>query len=267
MGYHLKDAAEPSPANSEHPLRSPKTHVALRQVSITGQRYYSPEMGRWTRRDPLNESGSRHGVIEQFSAEFSALPRRRLSVAFQPDVQWGADNLLYAFCANVPTVNTEYLGLAPCKHPFWADWCRPCPYGMKQKKVKDSNGCSYPAKLPQPPGGKDDPTGQCSFLDVCNKHDCCYGTCAGAASPITALHPQKIKCDVAFCLGLKRRCRQCARKLPLGERPAFMLKCALWAEAYCGAVSSVFGMRSYHQNQQEHCKPCCCIAWQPWLSL
>ena len=55
MAYHLKPAAGTLYPKSAHPPYRGKPHVALRQVSITGQRYYSPGMGRWTRRDPLGE--------------------------------------------------------------------------------------------------------------------------------------------------------------------------------------------------------------------
>ena len=70
MAYHLKPAAESSLANSEHPLRSPKPHVALRQVSITGQRYYRPGTGRWKSRDPLSERGGIGLYAFVFNAPF-----------------------------------------------------------------------------------------------------------------------------------------------------------------------------------------------------
>ena len=57
MAYHMKSAAESFPADSEHPLLEPETHVALRQVSVTGQRYYMTEIGRWINRDPAGAYG------------------------------------------------------------------------------------------------------------------------------------------------------------------------------------------------------------------
>jgi len=36
---------------------SPKTHTPDRQLHISGQRYYNPELGRWVNRDPIEEGG------------------------------------------------------------------------------------------------------------------------------------------------------------------------------------------------------------------
>jgi len=51
MVYFLKDQSPTLP------LASPKTHVPLLPVKERGLRFYSPEVGRWTSRDPIGERG------------------------------------------------------------------------------------------------------------------------------------------------------------------------------------------------------------------
>jgi len=55
MGYFLTSWAEN--AVQEKSLASPKTHTPLSPVKERGYRYYSPELGRWPSRDPIEEMG------------------------------------------------------------------------------------------------------------------------------------------------------------------------------------------------------------------
>lgn len=83
MGYFLISEAEDAvPAKS---LATPKTHTPLSQVQERGLRFYSPGLGRWVSRDPIEEEG-------------------------------GTANL-YAFVMNQPDVMTDALGLKAIIYP------------------------------------------------------------------------------------------------------------------------------------------------------
>jgi RHS repeat-associated protein len=54
MGYFL--TTEPENAVPENSFASPKTHTPLSRLEERGRRFYSPEVGRWVNRDPIEES-------------------------------------------------------------------------------------------------------------------------------------------------------------------------------------------------------------------
>jgi RHS repeat-associated protein len=55
MAYFLTSSSEAAvPAES---LTTPKTHTPLSRLQKRGQRYYSPSLGRWLSRDPIEEQG------------------------------------------------------------------------------------------------------------------------------------------------------------------------------------------------------------------
>jgi len=55
MGYFL--TAEPRRRVAAESLVRPKTHTPGARVSNLGQRFYSPNLGRWLSRDPIGEEG------------------------------------------------------------------------------------------------------------------------------------------------------------------------------------------------------------------
>ena len=55
MGYFL--TTEPKDAVPGNSLATPKTHTPLSQVQERGLRSYSPGLGRWMSRDPIEEDG------------------------------------------------------------------------------------------------------------------------------------------------------------------------------------------------------------------
>jgi RHS repeat-associated protein len=54
MGYHLTTSLDLPSARSH---ASPKTHVPWPRLQERGLRFYSPEVGRWLSRDPIEEDG------------------------------------------------------------------------------------------------------------------------------------------------------------------------------------------------------------------
>jgi RHS repeat-associated protein len=61
MGYF--HTAEPEIAAPGNSFASPKTHTPLLRVEERGLRFYSPEAGRWTSRDPIGENGGRNVYV------------------------------------------------------------------------------------------------------------------------------------------------------------------------------------------------------------
>ena len=55
MGYYY--TSEPEAAPGVVSCASPKTHTPGSPVKERGHRYYMPEVGRWTSRDPIGEEG------------------------------------------------------------------------------------------------------------------------------------------------------------------------------------------------------------------
>jgi RHS repeat-associated protein len=53
MGYHAT-ASFPSP------FATPKTHTPFSRLQERGHRYYSPSLGRWLSRDPIEEQGGQN---------------------------------------------------------------------------------------------------------------------------------------------------------------------------------------------------------------
>jgi len=82
MGFYASSTLETEPAPSTTaPSRSPRNQNPLRgpiRGVVSGYRYYSPELGRWPSRDPIEEDGGKN---------------------------------LYAFVRNSPLVEVDPLGL------------------------------------------------------------------------------------------------------------------------------------------------------------
>jgi RHS repeat-associated protein len=51
-------ALTPAPATDERRREHPKTHGGERRLQVPGLRFYSPALGRWVNRDPVEEAGS-----------------------------------------------------------------------------------------------------------------------------------------------------------------------------------------------------------------
>lgn len=98
-----------------------------------------------------------------------------------------------------------------------------------------SNGCG-PAGGPKVP----DSFGKASFLDACNKHDICYGTCKS----------NRHTCDKKFGKRLRRACRGA---YPDGSRK--LAECLDRAKDYHDAVIAL-GSIAYDDAQSEACQCC-----------
>ena len=199
-----------------------------------GFRFYSPELGRFISRDPVDE------IVDNESLSDPLLAELLIKYSFETEIH------PYHFVNNSPVQNTDMLGLKTCSHidMYWECQCPPgSKKGKRQKDKKETNGCSYPGWLPQPPGGVDNPSGLpgCSFLPACDSHDCCYGSCGADKGP----------CDNAFFNGMKDICNSCTKTA------ADKKKCMKWAERYHWGVDKGGG-GAYKDNQKDHCEECCC---------
>jgi len=56
MGFYATNETLPARVHARQTI-SPKTHTPDRNLHISGLRYYSPELGRWLSRDPIEELG------------------------------------------------------------------------------------------------------------------------------------------------------------------------------------------------------------------
>jgi len=57
MGYFPTTITSSRKSMAAHSLARPKTHTTGARVSNLGQRFYSPDLGRWLFRDPIGERG------------------------------------------------------------------------------------------------------------------------------------------------------------------------------------------------------------------
>ena len=236
-------SATPVSASPRTP-RGPIFHVE------SGYRFYRPEMGRWTKRDPLSESGAALEILSRSSSGKNArAPAMRtmfasggLMSSLISSVLVPAERDTHLFTLNNPVNKSDYLGLV-CSVPLTAYDCK-CPIGLRHRPtyIKTENGCSNPYF--QPPF-TDNPSGLpgCSFKDACDKHDCCYGLC----------NSSKAGCDAAFYGRMLSKCLTCA-----GWNPIALLSCTNWASAYYSAVTTG-GSSAYNKNQTDACESCCCI--------
>ncbi len=98
MGYYL--TAEPENAVPGKSWATPKTHVPGSPVKERGHRYYMPETGRWTARDPLGESA----FVQRFITDKPIHERMRVMRASAEPA--------YLFVNNNPSGAIDALGLA-----------------------------------------------------------------------------------------------------------------------------------------------------------
>jgi RHS repeat-associated protein len=56
MGFYAQYEMQPGCLRTRKSV-SPKTHTPDRHLQVSGLRYYSPELGRWPSRDPIEEEG------------------------------------------------------------------------------------------------------------------------------------------------------------------------------------------------------------------
>jgi hypothetical protein len=107
------------------------------------------------------------------------------------------------------------------------------------------NGCSVPDWVEAPlqfwlgAHDKDNPVGLagCSFLDACNLHDYCYGTC----------NSLRATCDGQWYVRMLTVCRT---SCPERE------ECELWASRYFYYVRAYGWL--FRPSEDEVCQPCCC---------
>jgi RHS repeat-associated protein len=210
-----------------------------------GYRFYSPMLGRWLSRDPLND---RTFALLRFEKSLPNILRNRhigamligsvVEIVPEPD---------YLFANNTSITRYDILGLS-CGHPPWADNCQCASSsgrGTRQSRSRepeDSDGCSVPEDLRGLlPGDKDNPTGRCSFLSCCDDHDCQYQICNFGRSDA----------DSNFLDCMLDSCSAC------GGSTLDTLICRIWAYIYYLAVRAG-GSSIYDESQQELCESCCC---------
>ena len=136
-----------------------------------------------------------------------------------------------------------------------------CPSGShkgKKQFTPDRNGCGpgWATWVPDSPmlivtGG----LSACSFIDACQGHDTCYGTCGRS----------QMGCDASFLKAMSSTCYGCAydnfgKAWTIFINPMFYIylsACQGYASTYYLAVSGA-GTASFFQAQGESCKDCCC---------
>ena len=210
-----------------------------------GYRFYNPGLGRWPSREPQRQVPF---VLRQMSFHLegiaASVQERHVPVLSGVSLDEVRSQTLaptakedYLFVRNSPVQHIDYLGLdITCSHNYD---CK-CPpgsnKGKKQKKDKVTDGCSFL--------GIDNPSGipGCSFLDACDAHDCCYGTCGSS----------KLACDAHFCIAMHAKCLRCA-----WWNIALYLQCFEAANIYCLGVV-LCGEWAHSNNQKQHCEDCCC---------
>jgi len=233
--HRRKSPSRPAKARAKQGFSAVVSRTSAPGVPLYGYRYYSPELGRWVNRDPIEE------LVEPEELSDPLLWMFLAGEAESTEIH------LYLFVKNSPVQSTDMLGLYTCTHEEKYKKCQ-CPSGSKkgkkQKDNKETNGCSYPSWLPQPPGGVDNPSGipGCSFKSACDAHDCCYGSCGA----------WKIGCDDAFKAAMIAICNSCASTKEEKK------KCKKWRKKYYNGVNFFGYEGGYADNQVKHCEDCCC---------
>ena len=237
------------------------TPTAPADVYYYGYRYYSPELGRWISRDPIEEIS--RTLKSNLIAEILTLKIVRSGIPLSGDYGDMEDHLEYAFVANRSINNVDLLGLSifgfPDPFPGYGDIPglihlkgKKCPKGEKWvdkpgigPKVVD--GCSAPEWIRHiVAGDKDNPTGQCSFLNSCNDHDRCYAKCSGTNSKYP--YSQKKQCDENFRDSMRAACDACFPGRTMEDR-LMRWSCRRFASIYYDAVR-MFGVDAYLNNNQ-----------------
>jgi RHS repeat-associated protein len=239
------------------------------RLGYWGYRWYSPGMGRWLSRDPFDEMG---GVLHRiFSAALSSvltmLDNALISLLAE-DIN--PDDPLYVFVENSVLDLIDPQGLSSsCPFGCVNGRCpKPPPYAPEE------NGCG--------PGWatwiSDAPVQGCSFLEACNKHDRCYGTCNAG----------KGRCDKEFKNDMLDACNRCSfnettERVRIGRRgrgggwrrrvvteEAWRRRCRSTARLYASAVRMpIVSHASYTEGQNDGCENCSCEegqqrdAWPP----
>ena len=131
MAYHLKAAEEIPPAGPERRLKESETHVALRQVSITGQRYYRPGAGRWLRRDPIGTMGGSNLYVAMGNCtvvvlDALGLERLRLSYDMATDLKPFDKVMNPIGMKELPTMQEVLADISSQVDPFSASGKAPC---------------------------------------------------------------------------------------------------------------------------------------------
>ena len=232
-------------------------------------RKYGPGTGRWLSRDPFDEMG---GVLHRiFSAALSSvltmLDNALISLLAE-DIN--PDDPLYVFVENSVLDLIDPQGLSSsCPFGCVNGRCpKPPPYAPEE------NGCG--------PGWatwiSDAPVQGCSFLEACNKHDRCYGTCNAG----------KGRCDKEFKNDMLDACNRCSfnettERVRIGRRgrgggwrrrvvteEAWRRRCRSTARLYASAVRMpIVSHASYTEGQNDGCENCSCEegqqrdAWPP----
>ncbi len=112
-----------------------------------------------------------------------------------------------------------------------------CPNKVPHIYSCQGNGCGAQGGLHFP-----HQYGLASFLNACNTHDCCYGTC----------NSSKSDCDIDFFQAMENECK---RAYPYHLFPHILPMCIQAANSYATAVIA-FGKGAYDAAQIASCECC-----------
>ena len=209
----------------------------LTSLNYYNYRYLSPQYGRWTKRDPIEEKD----IINLYNCFRNS-----------PTVEFDGNGLFLG-------------GITDLFHR------KKCPHGKiwtfkNMSTVPRADGCSNPFKgyllgnfgkelsillpgIPAYSGNPDKPFDGVSFYAACNYHDYCYSNCTKTQE----------ECDK----GLKERAENACdvtvhAKMfsTVQERDEWLGNCKKWVNAYYMAVSK-FGKSSYDFRQINACECLC----------
>ena len=213
--YMPFDASDGASSNGFEFNFSSERTIATLGITYFNARFYVPSIGRWMTRDLVENKN------------------------------------LYCFINNDAINRRDILGLTEAQN------LEPCPYGAKTittpsgtiYRSAEQNGRSINVNGCGAEGGRKYPSrfGMMSFLDCCNEHDRCYGTCGSSRSA----------CDRALGDYIRNKCA----KITLASAAS---ECRAVANTYELAVS-LRAKSAYENAQDNHCKwyRCCPQARMP----
>jgi RHS repeat-associated protein len=162
MGYFLtSDAENAAPGNS---LASPKTHTPLSRVEERGLRFYSPEVGRWINRDPIQEEAFWLGRVPQLRDRKREVVVLLLFVHNDPNNLYDPDGLAPGGVKCTKDCQPQITGcdtlpkiLQPCCEEHEELHIGQCPNWCKNKNKVVDYGCGVGAIVPYCTAAADDP--------------------------------------------------------------------------------------------------------------
>lgn len=221
-----------SETQCSRPENHPTVTTTASGMCFYGYRFYSPKLGMWINRDPIEEISFR-------TVNFNLNKSLSASRSLGRGSNYASRGNEYLFVLNKPISSVDYLGLRSlqdilhCTDPkVWREKPGAGPPG--------SNGCSLP-----PPFSwvydPNNPSGNALFEDSCNGHDECYGNCS---------MPKSV-CDSVFHNSMQAACNGA------GLTGAALSDCLSWADTYLWGVSGSIGQGHYDDAQNDRCECQC----------